>query len=120
MSAVDSKRIAITAKLEKVGADWRVQVTAGADDLILRENNGRKSAALELVFAQRSAQGAVLEQVASALNLDLDTAHSEESPKTILLGAFNVAPKPGLTEIKIVLMDLATGNIGSLAAPIGL
>ena len=120
LSAVDSKQIAITARLEKAGATWHVQLAVGAGDLILQPDNGRRTANLDVVLAQRSAQGVEMERTGSQLKLDMDDAHYAEFLKTGGLGTFKVALKPGLAEIKIVVMDMANGNMGSLAIPIGL
>ena len=118
VSAIDSKQIAVTAKLEREGGNWRIQVNVGAGDLFFKNDNGRRTGSLDLVLAQRSADGFELERVGKKLALDMDEAHYADFLKAGSLGSMNVVAKPGLAEIKIVVLDQANGNVGSLAVPI--
>ncbi len=120
VSAIDSKEIAVNAKLEKEAGNWRIQVSVGAADVFFTSNGGRRIGSLNLVIAQRSADGSELERVGKILRLDMDDAHYADFLKAGSLGGINVVSKPGLAEIKVVVLDQANGNLGSLAIPTGM
>lgn len=113
-SAIDSTQLVISARLEKDGSALRIPITVDSADLVLAENNGRRSGILDLVLVQRSADGAEMDRLSRSVELNVERPRYDEFLKQGFRGTFTMDPKPGLAEIKVVVLDRTSKRVGSL------
>ncbi len=104
-------------KTEKPGT-LRVQVAIDPRDLILEKKGDKWTGSLDLVFAQRSAEGGDMGLSSTPLGLSLDQTRYDmmfregfSITKTLDLAAAAV-------EVRVVVFDRASGKVGSLIVPV--
>jgi hypothetical protein len=119
-SAIDSTQIAIGARLESNGPPLGIPVTIGAGDIVFAGTPARRTGAVDLIVTQRAAGGAELDPVSRSLAIDVDGQNYDEFLKQGIRATIELAPQPGLAEVKVVVLDRNSGHVGSLTIPIKL
>jgi VWFA-related protein len=119
---------AIASPLEAAGIRARVQLDRAAGltvslvlnaaDLALDLADGHRIATLDAVFTQRASDGRQLATVTYTLRPSLDERQFRDALANGLGFAKTLAPAEGAVELKVVILDRATGRIGSVIAPI--
>jgi len=73
---------------------------------------------VDVLLVQQDKAGKTLDSSLQTLNLDLDKANHDAVLKTgVPLGKY-LRPKPGLATVRAIVMDRASGKIGSLIVPV--
>jgi VWFA-related protein len=129
----DELHNAITSPLEAtaVGVNARVDVVdqpkpgtlkviAQVDQtsFVLDQQNDHWVGAIEIAFVQYGADGKILNVDAQTLSMNLGKERYDDIQKRGLLYSKTVEPIAGADHLRIVVMDHATGNIGSLQVPV--
>jgi len=142
LSGLDSRRIGIQAHLTCNEDSLQLAATVDAADIALIEANGRRTGTLDLLLVERSFTGAELARTSREITLDLDQPSyqallRQSLPLTITIEpkqlrtrestdesaasppiAITLAPQPGLADLKLVVFDRNSGQVGSLTVPI--
>ncbi len=84
------------------------------DNIVLQPQNDRWVGALELAWVQVAADGRLLDVVTQVLNMNLKKERYDEIQKHGLLFTRIIDPVANATHLRIVVVDHATGNVGSL------
>ena len=119
-SAIDSVGIEIHTAIEKDGGNLRAPITVAIADLDLPESGGRHSGSVDCVISQRSADGKELDRITRTIEVSLNDQRYQAALKEGIHATVTLEPRPGLSELKIVVMDDTSGHIGSLTAPVKL
>jgi hypothetical protein len=69
---------------------------------------------LNFVVAQESVTGAILDATQSAITINVTDENRDKLLKEGLTLKVAITPAPGLSQIRVAVMDQATGNVGSL------
>jgi len=115
-SPIDSTQIAISAQLAANNSSPHIAVVV--NDVVLAAKDGRWTGAVDLVVAQRAANGAQLTVARRSLALDVDPQNYETFLAQGLKVTLELAPKAGMSEIKIAVLDRTSGRVGSLTIPV--
>jgi VWFA-related protein len=83
-------------------------------NLSLAAKNSRWADMLNFVIAQQASTGAVLDAVQNSIKIDVTDENRDKLLKEGLTLRVAITPAPGLNQIRVAVMDQATGNIGSL------
>jgi hypothetical protein len=111
---ISATGISLIAGMDK----GRLQVAIDPHDVTLEKMGDKWIAALDLVFAQRSNEGADLGLKTTPLELSLDKAHYDQVLQEGLSITKNVELTPSAVEVRVVVVDRASGRIGSLIVPV--
>ncbi len=87
------------------------------DNIVLQPQNDRWVGALELAWVQVAPDGKLLDVVTQVLNMNLKKDRYDEIQKRGLLFTRIIDPVANATHLRIVVVDHATGNVGSLQVP---
>jgi VWFA-related protein len=113
-SPLPATGISLIAGMDK----GRLQVAIDPRDITLEKKGDKWIAGLDLVFAQRSNQGAELGLTTTPLGLSLDKAHYDQVLEQGLSITKNVELAASAVEVRVVVVDRASGKIGSLIVPV--
>ncbi len=117
-STIDAVGIEIRTAIEKDGGNLRAPITVAIADLDLPESGGRHSGSVDCVLSQRSADGKELDRITRMIEVSLNNERYQAALKEGIHATVTLEPKPGLSELKIVVMDHTSGHIGSLTVPV--
>ena len=117
-TSLDFTQLGVTARLENDGGVLRVPISVGSDGILLRDAGGHWAGELDFLIIQRSADGAALDQLSRSVSMNQDTAKHEAFLKEGVHATLTLEPKPGLSEIKLVVLDRNSTRVGSLSVPI--
>jgi len=113
----DATGLGLTASLTPDAAHAGSFILAlGMDmqNLSLAAKNNRWADMLNFVIAQQAASGAVLDAVQNSIKIDVTDENRDRLLKEGLTLKVAITPAPGLGQIRVAVMDQATGNVGSL------
>src|SRR5665213_967536 len=116
-SPADATALGLTASLTPDPAHAGSLILAlGLDmqNLSLAAKNSRWADMLNFVIAQQAATGAVLDAVQNSIKIDVTDENRDKLLKEGLTLKVAITPAPGLSQIRVAVMDQATGNVGSL------
>ena len=118
LSPIDATQIAISAGLEPDGRNIRLALTMDPADIALETSEGRHQGGLDYTIVQRTAGGDELGRLSGQIKLDFNQVRYEayRSGKMTLNKLVEV--QTGLSEIKVVVFDRTSGQIGSLSIPV--
>jgi VWFA-related protein len=117
-SPLDATALTLTALLEPAPPkSLKFTVAVQTPELALEGKDGKFTGGVEIIFTQRSAAGVELGVARQALGIDVDRERYEKLMKGFTITK-TIDPKPGLAEVRIVLVDRASGKIGSLTVPV--
>ena len=117
-SVIDSTQIGVRAKLERLPSTIRLPVSVEATDIAHGGADGRRTGALDFVFVQRAAAGAELDRLSRSVELSFSPGRYEEMLKQGFHVTVEMIPKPGLAEVKIIVLEPSSGLLGSLSMPV--
>ena len=83
-------------------------------NLSLAAKNDRWTDTLNFIVAQEGTTGAILDAVQNAITINVTDENREKLLKDGLAMKVAITPAPGLSQIRVAVMDQATGNVGSL------
>src|SRR5665213_167298 len=116
-SPADATALGLTASLTPDAAHTGSYILAlGMDmqNLSLAAKNSRWADMLNFVIAQQATTGAVLDAVQNSIKIDVTDENRDKLLKEGLTLKVAITPAPGLSQIRVAVMDQATGNVGSL------
>ncbi len=116
-SPADATAMGLTASLTPDAAHAESFIlTLGMDlqNLSLAAKNDRWNDVLNFIVAQESTSGAILDATQNAITINVTDENRERLLKDGLTIKVAITPAPGLSQIRVAVMDQATGNVGSL------
>ena len=117
LSPADATGMGLTASLTPDPAHAGSFILAlGMDmqNLSLAAKNNRWADMLSFVIAQQGANGTVLDAVQNSIKIDITDENRDKLLRDGLVLSVAITPAPGLAQIRVAVMDQATGNVGSL------
>ena len=116
-SPADATAIGLTASLAPDPAhsgSFILTLAMDLQNLSLAAKNDRWNDALNFIVAQEAITGAILDATQSAIAINVTEENRERLLKDGLAIKVAITPAPGLSQIRVAVMDQATGNIGTL------
>jgi hypothetical protein len=116
-SPADATALGLTASLTPDAAragSFILALDMDMQNLSLAAKNSRWADMLNFVIAQQAATGAVLDAVQNSIKIDVTDENRDKLLKEGLTLNVAITPAPGLSQIRVAVMDQATGNVGSL------
>ena len=117
-SPLDASGIALTARMEPAKAGYDLSVTVGLESLSLQWDGKRWNGSIHLVIVQNDDEGGRYDYSDRTLGLAL----RQDTYRKMLATGFslreNVVLHPKATSLRIIVLDEATGNLGSLTIPV--
>ncbi len=116
-SPADATALGLTASLTPDAAHAGSFILAlGMDmhNLSLAVKNNRWADMLNFVIAQQAATGLMLDALQNSIKIDVTDENRDKLLKEGLTLKVAITPAPGLSQIRVAVMDQATGNVGSL------
>lgn len=122
-SPLDSTGLGLTVNIvqqvEKPARRVKLRITADARNLTFHDMNGQKAASLDFIFAQVDNQGTILSNIRKTVDLKVP----EKSLDVVIAKGLSLNDllevTPGATQLRLVVRDSATGNLGSVTIPLG-
>jgi hypothetical protein len=122
MSPLDSTGLGLTVtivqQVEKPALRLKLRLMAEAHGLTFQDKSGEKAASLDFIFAQMNNQGQILSDIRKTVNLGVP----EKSLDQVLSRGLSLNDllevTPGATQLRLVVRDSASGNLGSVTIPL--
>jgi VWFA-related protein len=95
----------------------QLDLLVSARELTLSLKEDRWQGAIRLSVAQLDAQGKVLDRITDPIKLNLKRESLPEYMQTGMSMAKTVKAKPGLTQLRVIVMDRDSGVMGSVIIP---
>src|SRR5262249_37652552 len=95
----------------------RLRIAIDPKQLLLREGGGRREGAVDMLFVQRDAAGKILPADKQHLDLKLPEAQYESLSHTGMVLQRHVTLNGQVSQLTIVVRDVASGALGSLDIP---
>jgi hypothetical protein len=86
--------------------------------LLLQGSGDHRKGAVDLLFLQRSAAGAILAEEKQHVDLNLDEKQFQYLAKAAMVLDRHVTIQPRSAEIRVVIRDAGSGTVGSIAMPV--
>jgi VWFA-related protein len=96
----------------------RTQIHIDLQELSLQLKEGRWAGTIVVGIAQLGADDKILSGISETLNLSLDPGKYETALKKGLVYRKDIPVVPGSTELRVILLDVPTGNLGSVGIPL--
>jgi VWFA-related protein len=116
-SPLDSGGLSLAGRLERIEDRLRVMVSVEPSDLRFTEHDGQRAVSVEFAFALLGAEGQTLDTIHQGKAMDLDAKQYKELNNAFVVTK-TLEPHPGVTSIRVVVLDRASGRIGSLTMPV--
>jgi VWFA-related protein len=116
-SPADSTGMGLTASVSPAPEAPGTYVLALAIDLhnlSLESRNNRWADDVNFLVVQQAAGGLLLDSVGNTIHINVTEENRQLLVKDGLVLRLAVKPAPGLSQIRVAVMDGATGNVGSL------
>jgi hypothetical protein len=72
---------------------------------------------VDVIAVERASDGAELERVVRSLAVDVEPGKYDALVRQGIRVTLELDPKPGLAEVKIVVLNRSSGRLGSLTMP---
>ena len=95
----------------------QLDLLVSARELTLAPKDDRWQGAIRLSVVQLDAQGKVLDRITDTIKLNLKRDSLPEYMQTGMSFAKTVKAKPGLTQLRVIVMDRDSGVLGSVIIP---
>jgi VWFA-related protein len=123
-SPLDSPGVSLAGRIQKVREPKSngilVTVSVDPSDLLFAEHDGRHTVSVEFAFALLAADGRNLDTIHQVKTMDLDPKQYQELSKMFVVSK-TLEPNPAVTQpvaqIRVVVLDRASGRLGSLTLP---
>jgi VWFA-related protein len=121
-SPLDATAIPLIMRLEPVDQPepnlLRAYLAADIRSLTLEQKDSHWIGGVDVLLIQQDKTGKVIDSSLQTLNLDLDKTNYEAVLKTGMpLGKY-LRPKEGLLNVRAIVLDRASGKVGSLIVPV--
>ncbi|PYT17658.1 MAG: hypothetical protein DMG59_06725 [Acidobacteria bacterium] len=120
-SPLEATGVGLTARLDpsdkpKPGS-YQMMLAVDMRNLTVQQNDDRWMGAAEVVFVQQSAEGKSLNSSIETLNLDMKDETYRAAVRDGLVLVKGIVPEKELSQVRVAVLDRATGMIGSLRVP---
>ncbi len=116
-SPLDSAGISLAGRISRAPNGIGVALSAEPADLLFVEHDGRHTVSVEFAFALRTSEGKTLDTIHQVKAMDLDEKQYRELSRTFVVSK-TLAPNPEVVQIRVVVLDRASGRFGSLTLPV--
>jgi VWFA-related protein len=120
-SPLDAVGLDIAARIERVAepkpGSLRITISLDPSNIAFQKNEADRTDVLDIVVAQQSADGRDLGKTQQKIDLKLDQARFDALNERGLVVSKTIAPARDVAQIRIVLLDCNSGNLGSLTIP---
>ena len=120
-SPLDATSVGLMAKISPTksgrSGSYDVQMILNTADLSLEKRNDQWRGAVEIVVMQQASDGKNLDSTDQGFRLAMNDGTYQKARREGLILNINVAPKPGMSQIRVAILDQLTGLIGSLRIP---
>ena len=116
-SPADATGMGLTATLTPAPAppgSFVVALGMDLQNLHLESRNGRWADSVNFAIVQLSATAEILDSTVSSIKIDVTDQNRDQLRKDGLTLKFAMTPAPGLSQVRVAVMDQATGSVGSL------
>lgn len=116
-SPLDALEIGLSGRFEEVGEGAvTLVVTADPGSITVEKQGDRYTGQFDIRYAQRTAEGAVVDDFTDEVPLDLTAERAKRASSEGFAYRRRIELKPDAAAIRIALCDPATGRVGSLLA----
>jgi len=117
-SPLDANAIPLTAEVERVGSGFAsIRLNIDPARLSLTPQNGKHEGVADVLILQRNEKGKVFERVNDTLQMNFSDASYVRLRTSGVPYRRTIALNPQATAMRVVVRDVATGNVGSLTIP---
>jgi hypothetical protein len=121
-SPLDATAIPLIMRVERVDEPepnlLRTYLAADIRSLTLEQKDNHWIGGADVMLIQQDKTGKIIDSSLQTMNLDLDKANYEKVLKTGMpLGKY-LRPKAGLSNVRAIVLDRASGKVGSLIVPV--
>jgi hypothetical protein len=121
-SPLEATGISLTASVAKVdqpkAGSLEFTVAVAPEDIRLVQKDGRWTASLDIVFAQRGVDGRDLGATTKSVGLSLDEPHYQTLVKEGFTITKIVEPAADVAQVRVILYDRTSAKLGSLLVPV--
>jgi VWFA-related protein len=96
----------------------QLQIALDPRQFLLKESAGRQNGALDMAFVQRDVTGNILAGDKQHLEINFEPKQYEFLCKAGMILQRHVTALPAAEEIRVVVRDLRSGSVGSVAIPV--
>jgi len=123
VSPLDSTGVGLTVsieqRVEQPARRLKLRITADAHNVTFQDKKGGKAASLDFISAQLDTQGKVVSDVRHTVNLTVaEKGMDVVFERGLSFNGF-LEVTPGATQLRLVVRDTASGNMGSVTVPLG-
>jgi hypothetical protein len=117
-SPLDANAIPLSAEVERAGSGFAsIRLNIDLASLNLTSQDGKHMGLADVLILQRNEVGKVFERVNDTIQMDFSEATYERLRTSGVPYRRTIALNPQATAMRVVVRDVATGNIGSLTIP---
>lgn len=116
-SPLDSAALSLAGRISKAQNGISVAVSAEPGDLMFVEHDGRRTISVEFAFAMLTSDGRTLDTIHQVKTMDLDEKQYRKLSQAFVVSK-TLAPNPDVAQIRVIVMDRASGRLGSLTLPV--
>jgi VWFA-related protein len=117
-SPLDANAIPLTAEVERVsGGFGSIRLNIDPASLNLTAQDGKHTGVVDVLILQRNETGKLFERVNDTIQMNFSDATYERLRASGVPYRRTVALNPQATAMRVVVRDVATGNVGSLTIP---
>jgi len=111
--------VAIEQRVEQPARRLKLRITADAHNVTFQDKKGGKAASLDFISAQLDTEGKVVSDVRHTVNLTVaEKGMDVVFERGLSFNGF-LEVTPGATQLRLVVRDTASGNMGSVTVPLG-
>ena len=116
-SPLEATAIRFTGKIEPASPGVKIALSIGRDQITLTAQDGRRSGVIDVVFVQQSVAGDELEKIEQKVPININQAQYDALSQGLLLER-TIVPAANAVQLRVVLCDRTTGQLGSLTIPL--
>jgi VWFA-related protein len=116
-SPVDATGIGLTAGFQAnpgQNGSYLMTITVDVRNLVLEERNSKWVGGVSFMVVQQEPSGNVLDTTASSITLNITEEDRLKLMQSGVTVSFAIQPAPGLSQIRVAVVDQGSGNVGSL------
>jgi VWFA-related protein len=121
-SALEATGVGLSASIEQVNqpgtSSIRVDLNVDMSNLTLEKKNDRWVGAAEITYARQAADGKILSLTSRTVSFNISETVYRAKLREGLLLSETIEPLAGLSQIRVLAVDQATGVVGSLTIPV--
>jgi VWFA-related protein len=118
---LDGTSVGVNARTDPVDkprpGSLQIVIQIDQSNVVLQQQNDRWAGAIELAWVQVAADGKLLNVETQSVNMNLKKDRYDDIQKRGILLTKLIEPVENASHLRIVVVDRATGNVGSLQIP---